>query len=403
MTVAPIGADAIVISCWLLALGWARQGVLALVGMRTLPDLTRIDPAELPELRVSEGPHVSVIVPACNEEEAIEGSLRSLLASTGLRLEIVAVDDRSTDRTGERMDAVAAEAGGAAHELVVIHNRDLPEGWLGKPHALELGVQQARAPWLLFTDADVTFTPRALELALRHAMAQRADHLVLMPTLVREGIAEGAMEATIQALALWDTHLWKVQDARSPDFVGVGGFALIRREVLNGFGGMQPLRMEVVEDLSLGYMLKRGGFRSCVALGPGVVNLRWIRGLFGIVGNIEKNGFAVFRYRVWLAALTCLGLAIQAVVPLAAMFLGRWGLVAGLSAYAAIGLVFYANRRANGVSPLTAALFAPCVAALFWAFIRSTTLTLVRDGVTWRGTHYPLKELRRNAVMWKRK
>jgi glycosyltransferase involved in cell wall biosynthesis len=375
--------------------------------MRTLPDLTEVQTGAFPDLPRGDGPDLSVIVPACNEEAAIEQTLRSLigsrgLGSTGIRLEILAVDDRSTDRTGERMDAVASEARGSAHELVVIHNAELPPGWLGKPHALELGVRHARAQWLLFTDADVTFAPEVLALALRHAIAEKADHLVLLPSLIREGIGESAMQGTIQALALWSMRPWKVRDAGVRDFLGVGGFALIRAEVLQGIGGLDRLRMEVIEDLSLGYLVKHSGYRSTVALGLGLVKVRWLRGFFGIVGNIEKNGFAAFRYRVWLAAAACFGLAMQAAVPLVGMAFGRWGVAAGLLTYAGIALSFHANRRLNGVSPLAAALFAPCVVVLAWAFLRSTVLTLARDGVDWRGTHYPLNELRRHAVQWRR-
>ena len=133
-------------------------------GMPRLTDLSKLDKESLPPLPKSDAPDLTVIVPGCNEEDSIEATLRSLLASTGLRLEIVAVDDRSTDRTGERMDAMAAEAAKSGpHTLVVIHNQALPQGWLGKPHALKLGTDRATAPWLLMTDADVTFAPDALE------------------------------------------------------------------------------------------------------------------------------------------------------------------------------------------------------------------------------------------------
>jgi cellulose synthase/poly-beta-1,6-N-acetylglucosamine synthase-like glycosyltransferase len=127
---AKIAWQVFVISSWVLALGWLWQAIAALRGMPLLPDLTRIDKAALPLLPAGNGTHLTVIVPACNEEEAIQATLRSLLASTGLRLEIVAVDDRSTDRTGALMDQVAAEAVACEgpHRLQVIHNRELPPG-----------------------------------------------------------------------------------------------------------------------------------------------------------------------------------------------------------------------------------------------------------------------------------
>ena len=95
---------------WMLALAWLRHATAALRGMPKLPDLLRTEGAVLTALASNDGPNVTVIVPACNEEATIRATLRSLLASTGLQLEIVAVDDRSSDRTVARMDAVAAEA-----------------------------------------------------------------------------------------------------------------------------------------------------------------------------------------------------------------------------------------------------------------------------------------------------
>jgi cellulose synthase/poly-beta-1,6-N-acetylglucosamine synthase-like glycosyltransferase len=385
---------------WIVALGWLWQAILALRGMPLLADLTRIDEAALPPLPASEGPHLTVVVPACDEEDSIQAVLRSLLASTGLQLEIVAVDDRSTDRTGALMDKVAVEvaSGSGPHRLWVIHNRELPASWLGKPHVLQLGAQRATAPWLLFTDGDVIFAPRALELALRQAMAAKADHLVLVPSLIRKSIGEGAMQATIQALVQWSVRLWKVADPGARDYFGVGGFNLVRAEAFNRLGGFADLRMEVVEDINLGRMVKQAGYQSCVTVGPGLVKIRWIIGAWGIVPNVEKNGFAAFRYRLGLALAALLGVAVQVVLPLAAMVAGGWALPAGLLTYGSIALVFHANRRLNGVTPAAAVLFAPSAAIAGYGFLRSVVLTLARNGVTWRGTHYPLDDLRRNAV-----
>jgi glycosyltransferase involved in cell wall biosynthesis len=389
--------------CWLLAVAWLAKAADALFGMPSLIDLNRLDMNKLPALPEGARPHLTVIVPACNEEASIVATLQSLLGSTGLRLEIIAVNDRSTDRTGTLMDAVAAEAaaGGGAHVLRVIHVRELPAGWLGKPHALSLAVAQAAAPWLLFTDADVTFAPHALELALRYAEAEKADHLVLAPTLTRKSMGEAVVQATIQTLATWAVRLWKVADPKCKDAMGVGAFNLVRADVFRSLGGFEPLRMEVVEDMSTAWMMKRAGYRSRMTLGPGLVRIRWIEGVFGIVGNMEKNGFAVFRYNTVLAVVMCLGLAADVVVPLAAIAAGGWALPAGLLTYLGVALIMLANRRLNGISPLAALLFAPATAIVCFGFARSVVLTLARGGVRWRGTLYPLDELRRNAVSWR--
>jgi glycosyltransferase involved in cell wall biosynthesis len=384
---------------WVLAVAWLWQAATALRGMPRLPDLSCTNPAALPFFERSEAPDLSVIVPARNEGTCIEATLRSLLASTGLRLQIIAIDDRSTDLTGQTMDALAAETADKSwpHCLQVIHIDKLPHGWLGKPHAMALGTQQANALWVLFTDGDVLFHPQALELALREAVALKADHLILVPTLILKSIGERAMLAAMQALAQWTIRLWKVADPRAQDSIGVGGFNLVRREVYLRVGGFEALRMEVLEDLYLGRRVKRAGFAQRVVIGPGLVRIRWIQGALSVVRLFEKNSFALTRFRVALHLLMCLGLAIEVVWPIAAIARGGWATAAGLLTYVAIGLVYLANRRAAGVSPWLAVFFAPAAAIVLFASLRSMVLALMRNGVDWRGTRYSLDELRRHA------
>jgi len=399
MTSTHLAADVLLVVYWLLAFAWLRRAVMALRGIPLLPDLTRMAPRALLDSVSSEGPDLTVIVPACNEEQAIEATLRSLLASTGVRLQIVAVNDRSTDRTGATMDAVAAEAkaGGGPHRLEVIHIRKLPTGWTGKTHALAQGAKRATAPWLLFTDADMTFDPRAAELSLRYATAEKADHVVLALTVEFKSSAEAAVLAAFQALAQWRNRLWKVADPKARDFFGAGGFNLVRRQVYEQLGGFDSLRMEVVEDLRLGWKVKRAGYSQRVVLGPGLANIHWIHGALGIVGLLEKNGFAAMRYRVGLSMILFLGFALQIALPLAAIASGGWSAVAGLLTYVFISLSYVANRPVTQASPWVSIFFAPAIAILTFALVRSMILTLKRGGVEWRGTFYPLDELRRNA------
>jgi glycosyltransferase involved in cell wall biosynthesis len=393
-------ADRLFISLsWLLALAWLWKAIDALRGIPQIPDLTRIDASSLPALPDREGPHLAVVVPACNEEVSIQATLRSLLASTGLRLEIVAVNDRSTDRTGALIEEVAAEAAfsGSSHRLIAIHVSELPECWLGKPHAMARGAEMASAPWLLFTDADVIFHPDALALSLRHAMARNADHMILVPTLAIETNGEAAVLAAMNILGQWTIRLWKVSDPKAGDFFGSGSFNLIRRGVYTRLGGFAALRLEVVEDLALGQLVKHARYAQHAAVGPGLIRIRWLQGTFGIVHLAEKNAFAFYRYRVGLTLLACLGIASLAVLPLAALMAGGWATAAGLVTYASILLAYAANRRISGVPPWLAVLFAPAAAIVLFALLRSMVLALARKGVEWRGTRYPLEELRQYA------
>jgi cellulose synthase/poly-beta-1,6-N-acetylglucosamine synthase-like glycosyltransferase len=384
---------------WGLAAAWLWKGITALNGMRRVPDLSRIDPATLPPFPKNIGPNLTVVVPARDEEAVIDQCLRSLLASTGLRLQIIAVDDRSTDLTGAHMDAIAAEtrASKSPHQLEVIHVTELPAGWLGKPHALATGATRGASPWILFTDGDVLFGPRALELALRYATELSADHLVLAPSIIFHSAGERAVLGAMQAMAMWMLRLWKVADPRARDSFGAGAFNMIRRDAYNAVGGFEALRLEILEDVFLGMRVKRAGFAQQVILGPNLVRLRWLNGAFAVINLVEKNGFAVTRFRTPLQLLACLSFPMHAIVPLAAIFSGGWNTAAGLLAYFGITLCYQASRRVTRVPVWCALFFAPAVLLVGWALLRSMFLALWRGGVVWRGTLYPLEELRRAA------
>ncbi len=387
---------------WLMALSWLYRSATALRGMASVLDLTEIDKGQLPALPETSGPDLTVVVPARDEEDSIEASLESLLCSKGVRAQIVAIDDRSEDRTGELIDAVGSRPHNGSNTLEVIHNRELPQGWLGKPHALALGVARARAPWVLFTDGDVTFAPDALELALRTAVREAADHVVLVPTLAHEGVLAAGVQGSIQALGQWAARMWKVQDPEAKDFFGVGGFNLLRADALKAFGGMERLRMEIVEDVSLGWLVKKELRRkSMMVLGPGLVRIAWIQGPLGIVRLLEKNAFAGHRYSIGTTVLASALLSLQAVVPLLALAAGPWGVAACVTLYCSVAMSFHANRKLNNISPLLAILYAPSVVILAWSFLRSMILTIKRGGVTWRGTLYPLAELKRAMIPWR--
>lgn len=393
-------AHAIVVGlAWLLALIWLRHAQAALAGMRSMFDLAETDPSDLPELPQNGSPHLTVLVPARDEAHSIEATLRSLLAQTGIRLQIVAIDDRSADGTGEKMDVLLAESAQTPHSYEVLHLRELPSGWLGKPHALAKGIERADAPWLLFTDGDVLFAPLAVNLALRTAMRERADHFVLAPTLLSQTLGESAIVANLQVLGHFVARMWKIQDPKAKDAFGVGGFSLVRREALAGIGGMDSLRMEVVEDVALGWLIKRELHgHSMMVLGAGLVRLHWVNGTFGIVRLLEKNGFAGMRYSVPIMLAACLGLLFHALVPLVALAAGPWGIGAALLTYLGIAISIFANHKLNTRSPWLALFFTPCVLVFIWAFLRSMFLTLARGGVRWRGTLYSLVELKKHMV-----
>ncbi len=201
----------ILVVSWVIVLGWTWR---VSVAIRGFADAGPVEEARESKRNESgDSPVLSVVVPARNEEKAIETTLRSLFRVIGVPLEIVAVDDRSTDGTGRIMDHLAEEikSGKTAtkHSYKVIHIDNLPAGWMGKTHAMATAARLTTAPWLLFTDGDVTFREDSLARALTYVDRVAADHLVLFPTLTLRSRGERMMVGFLQVFAVWCSRPWE--------------------------------------------------------------------------------------------------------------------------------------------------------------------------------------------------
>lgn len=376
ITVMRLGASAILIF-WLVA-GW-----ITLRGTRRLARL------RIPRGR-GEGPAVSVIVPARNEARVLPRSIASLVGQTYPDLEVIALNDRSTDDTGAVLESLKH----IHSRLTVIHLDSLPEGWLGKTHALYIGSRRARGEWLLFTDADVIFHPQCLEAAVAWAEANRVDHLVVIPRVETVGFWENVLVSCFSLLFALTQRPWRVSDPRSRASIGIGAFNLIRRSAYEAVGTHRALANAVVDDLELGRLVKRHGLRQAVVRGEHLLSVRWQVGLSGVVSGLEKNAFAGVEYSLARAVATCLALATLGIVPFLGTALGPARSLWVTAVLAVIGVQAVRARQAG--LPAWPALFHPlAVAVLIYAIARSTVLTLRRGSVQWRGTSYPLATLRR--------
>jgi glycosyltransferase involved in cell wall biosynthesis len=366
---------------WLIAVAWLVRVVEWRWRLRGVPDLTK------DAFGASGGPlpRLSVVVPARNEEANIAATLRSLIASQGVDLQIIAVDDRSTDETGKAMESLARCA-------MILHVEELPPGWLGKTHAMALGAELAIGEWLLFTDADVLFHPDALRRALQFAVRSGADHAVLLPTVLLRSWGERMTIAFLQVLSIWGLRVWRVADPLAKrDAIGVGAFNLIRRDVYDALGGWEAFRMEVLEDLTLGRRVKEKGYAQRVALGLDLVSVRWAKGAFGVVDNLTKNLFALCRFRPELALGLVAGIALFSLFPLFTGWPALLFLLSLVVAYQTAGKYHHFTAAQLPLFPLASFL-------LQYALLRSMFRALRSGGVTWRGTFYSLKDLRRRVT-----
>ena len=376
-----------------LGFAWIWRLVDAALGVPKIADISRPEWDRKP----SDNPRVSIVVPACNEKADIEATLTRLLSLDYDNYEVIAVDDRSTDQTGEIMERIAAgPPGGRLH---VIRIAELPSGWMGKPHAMWSAGNRATGDWLLFTDADVLFKPDVLRRAVAYAEAEAADHLVLFPRMIMKRPGEKMMIAFFQTLFVFGHRPWKVADPKTRDHIGVGAFNMIRRKVYEAVGTFEALRFEVLDDMKLGKVVKNAGYAQRNVFGADLISIRWARGAMGVVDNLTKNFFAIMSFQWPRALASCLALAFLNLMPFAGVVLAHgWARLGYVVALFSMLSIYVGMSTKSDIPPYYFVLHPFSTALFVYTMLRSTFLTLGRGGVSWRGTFYPLEELRRGMV-----
>ncbi len=400
----------------ILGLAWLSRIIDAALGMPHITDIAKPewDRKPAPPRGV---PRVSIVVPARNEDEHIAETLKRLLALEYSNYEVIAVDDRSTDRTGRIMDEIAKEPslnsssghsfsdsraagdGDRPTRLKVIHIQDLPAGWLGKTHAMWRASQIATGDWLLFTDADVLFKPDALRRAIAYAESEKADHVILFPRMIMKRPGEKMMIAFFQALFVFGHRPWKVADPDTKDHMGVGAFNMIRRSAYDAIGTYQALRMEVLDDMKLGKVVKNAGYAQRNVFGEDLISLRWAKGALGVVNNLTKNFFAVLSFQWWRTVASIMGLGFLNLGPFLGLWFAQgWARLPYAVALASIFGIYYGMSSLSDVPGYYFFLHPVSTSLFIYTLVRSMIHTYRHDGIIWRGTRYPLEELRKGLV-----
>lgn len=379
----------------LLAGDWLRRSIRTAFGMNRVTDVTGPEWDTLPHRHGSQ-PSVTVVVPARNESVSIEHCLTSLMAQDYPDLRICAVDDRSTDGTGAIMDQVAAISNG---KLNVLHITELPTGWLGKTHAMWRGADYASSEWILFTDGDVIFRPDALRRTVAYAEASGTDHLVIFPTLIMKGFGERMMLGFFGLASALLLRPWKVRDSRARDFIGAGAFNLIRRRAYEQLGTYRALRMEVIDDLGLGGAVKGHGLTQDCVVGADLVRVRWAEGAMGVVHNLRKNAFSLLHFNWPLAFLATIAAAVYQLGPWIGAMLAPGAAKIGFAiAIFSIAVMYWRMGRQFGLSPWFFLTHPVATVMFIYTFLNSAISSLVHGGVLWRGTTYPIEEIRAFSV-----
>ena len=340
---------------------------------------------------VVQPPRVSVIVSALNEADTIEPALRSLLALQYPALEIIAINDRSTDATPTILDRLSIEF----PHLRVLHIDTLPAGWLGKNHALSRGAAVAGGGYLLFTDADVVFDPSAITRAVAYCEQHRVDHLTLLFDLVVKTQLLRMLVLSFSVNFMARFKPWKVGTS-TKYFLGAGGFNLVRAAAYRAVGGHASIPLAVLDDMMLGKRIKHGGWRQHVLYGRELVAVEWYRSAPDMIDGMKKNIFAAFDYQLWQLVVVSVAVLVLRVWPWIGMFVTddatRWLNVATVC----FNLALYIDLLRVSGWGYRCLVFAPVISLLelgiWW---RGSLSALRHGGIEWRGTKYSLDELKR--------
>ena len=342
-------------------------------------------------------PKLSVIVTARNEERMMEHDLESLLGVDYPDIEFIVIDDRSTDKTGEIIDLFAAKD----VRITPIHIENLPLGWLGKVNALNIGTAAANGEWLLYTDADIRFERETLKRSVACAEDLKLDHLSLLPDdrTQSDKLLVPLFVLAFGVMFLVRTQMREIGKKGSPAFIGVGAFNLVRRTAFEKTPGFEWLKMEVIDDVALGLMLKKAGAHSAVLGGQGLVSFEWYQTLPDAIIGLEKNAFAGFAEYSYIRGIAivlkmwCIAL-LPLVVALAYQNLLMLSVVI-LLYFLIPFIVGIALKRTIQTKPILVALI-PLGYFFVSVAIMNSIITVRREGgIRWRDTFYTSEELRK--------
>ena len=329
-------------------------------------------------------PLISVLIPARDEECSIARCLEAVLASTGVVLEVVVLDDGSSDATAE----IARTFADRDRRVRVLTGGAVPAGWLGKPYACAQLAEAATAPVLAFVDADVVVEPDALVRTV--ALMDEAGLDLVSPYPRQIAVTRG--ERLVQPLLQWSwltfLPLRLAETLRTPSLVAANGQLLVcRRPAYDAAAGHAAVRGDVIEDVALARAFKAAGHRATVADGTDLATCRMYDGWTELRDGYSKSLWAIARTTAGATATSAVLLWLYVLPPAAAVWrvaTGRRGARTALLGYAGgvAGRVLAARRTGGRVAD--AAAHPLSIATFVWLQWRSRVLHR-RGTLTWKG------------------
>ena len=347
---------------------------------------------DIPVTSPTTWPKLSVIVPACNEEQYIEQAVQTLMDQNYPHLEIILVNDRSEDNTGKIIERLAEND----ERVKTIHIKSLPDNWLGKVHALFEGKKLATGDWMLVTDADIQYSPGSLRKAVAYAIDKKIDHLALLPNVKVDNFLLQMTIHVFGLIFLLTTRAVSINKPGSKRAIGVGAFNLVKMKSFEKTPGFEWLCMETVDDVGLGLMMKNAGCQTNFALADEDLSLGWYESMSEMFRGLEKNLFgAGASYSVIKLLLQVIPIWLLVVAPAISFFSGNIWLqsLAGIATclYLIFSIFFVRKKQSETFS----LLFFPIGLILISLMMIWAGYKCVKNkGIEWRGTFYPIEKLR---------
>ncbi len=335
-------------------------------------------------------PRVSVVVPARNEARNLPSCLDAARALVWTDLEIVVLDDRSTDDTGR----IARDASAADPRVRCLPGTELPAGWMGKCWALHQAVSAATGEWILFLDADVEVHPRALAQAHAYAVSAGAEMLSGYGFLRLETFWEKVVMPVLGGMIVGGNPLDQVNDPAHPRVVCNGQFILVSRAAYGRIGGHAAVRGEIIDDMALAREAKRVGVVYRMVFCRELFRTRMYTSLAEIWRGWRKNLFAALGYRPWVAIAVVAFVLWTAVLPPVLLVVGPFlrlpGPVVGAAAAATATLFGYRVFASRVFGQRWGLFWTHPLGALVVAgiFLESAMRGIAGSTVDWKGRSY---------------
>ncbi|BAV09710.1 Glycosyltransferase, catalytic subunit of cellulose synthase and poly-beta-1,6-N-acetylglucosamine synthase [Filimonas lacunae] len=370
-----------------ITLAWMIVCIYLLINARSIGLLKNISP--LPQ---GNEPSLDIIIAVRNEEADLAQALQSLCHIHYSNYRLVVINDRSTDGTAAILQQFAAQY----PHITVYTITSLPQGWLGKNHAMYTGATISQGEWILFTDADVLYQPDAISRAMAYVLQTQTDNLVVFPEIISRSAMFNAINATFRTMLEVKLRPWKARDRQSKAFIGMGAFSLVNRKAYVSSGTHSKIPLRPDDDLKLGEQIKSAGFQQDCLYGDGLLRLEWYTSVQQFINGLMKNMFSAFQYNAWLATANALLVVLIIILPIPVLLLSGWWQLQCM----ALVILFFQWLAFTFRPAMNAGwwyVFTIPYAGVIMTYIvfRSTWLTLKNKGIYWRDSFYPLDELKK--------